>query len=144
MLNSLASGDVTINRTCTVALSHASFSHVELNCRDDDDNTEDSSLDQDAVIGAQSRTHFSRTPVKYSRACIPKVSSLPLLAATLSGSEAISSLLEMGSSSRSASPDTRGRRKRFEITPETARIVAKLQPPNGNQRCCQPEEATPL
>ncbi|XP_077185452.1 GEM-interacting protein isoform X3 [Paroedura picta] len=116
---------------------------VELNGTDDED-TEDSLLDQDAVIGTQSRMRFSRTPVKYSRAFLPKVSSLPLLAAALSGSEVISSLLEMGSNSRSASPDTRGRRKRFEITPETARIVAKLQPPKENQECCQSKEATPL
>nr|XP_056705609.1 GEM-interacting protein [Euleptes europaea] len=123
--------------------SPVSRDSVELNCTDDDD-AEDCSLDQDAVIGRQSRTRFSRMPVKYARAFIPKVSSLPLLAAALSGSEAISSLLEMGSNSRGTSPDTRGRRKRFEITPETARIVAKLQPQDGNQGCCQPDQVTPL
>ncbi|XP_015283244.1 PREDICTED: GEM-interacting protein isoform X1 [Gekko japonicus] len=144
-------GDVAENGSSTSASNepcteqtHSTVSRdsVELSCTDDD--TEDSSLDQDAVIGTQSRTRFSRTPVKYSRAFIPKVSSLPLLAAALSGSDVISSLLETGLSSRSSSPDTRGRRKRFEITPETARIVAKLQPQNGNQDCCQTEEATPL
>ncbi|XP_048338913.1 GEM-interacting protein-like, partial [Sphaerodactylus townsendi] len=126
--------------------STVSRDSVELNCMDDDD-TEDCTLDQGAVISRQSRTRFCRVPVKYAHAFIPRVSSLPLLAAALSGSEAIGNLLDvgsMGSSSRSASPDTRGRHKRFEITPQTARIVAKLQPHNGNQGCCQSDEATAL
>ncbi|XP_054859663.1 GEM-interacting protein isoform X2 [Eublepharis macularius] len=132
------------HKQCTEqTLSPVSRDSVELNCTDDDE-TEDYSLDQDAVIGTQSRARFSRMPVKYTRPFVPRVSSLPRLAAALSGSEAVSGLVEMGSSSRSASPDTRARRKHFEITPETARIVAKLQPQNGNQGCHQSEEATPL
>ncbi|XP_039206305.1 GEM-interacting protein isoform X2 [Crotalus tigris] len=105
---------------------------VELNSTDDTE-LQDFILDPEVTLNPQSRGRFSRMPVKHPRTIIPKVSSLPLLAAVLSNSEAASSWLETSPSSRSASPDTSGKRKHFKITPETARIVSKLQPQNGTQ-----------
>ncbi|KAM3844043.1 GEM-interacting protein isoform 2-T2 [Vipera latastei] len=105
---------------------------VELNSTNDPE-LQDFILDPEVALNPQSRGRFSRMPVKHPRTIIPKVSSLPLLAAVLSNSEAASSWLETRPSSRSASPDTSGKRKHFEITPETARIVSKLQPAHGTQ-----------
>lgn len=107
-------------------------SHSELNSTNDPE-LQDFILDPEVALNPQSRGRFSRMPVKHPRTIIPKVSSLPLLAAVLSNSEAASSWLETRPSSRSASPDTSGKRKHFEITPETARIVSKLQPAHGTQ-----------
>ncbi|XP_063149041.1 GEM-interacting protein [Candoia aspera] len=117
-------------------LNSISRDPVELNSTDDAE-LKDSTLDLEVTLSPQSRGRFSRMPVKHPRTIIPRVSSLPLLAAVLSNSEAASGLLETGPSSRSASPDTCGKRKHFEMTPETARIVSKLQPQNGTQDYCQ-------
>nr|XP_060619848.1 GEM-interacting protein isoform X2 [Anolis sagrei ordinatus] len=101
---------------------------VDLNSRD---NTElkDSLLEPDPEIGPQSRGRFSRVPVKHPRAIIPKAATLPLPTASHSSSEAGEARR------RSASPDPRGKCKRFEITPETARIVSKLQPLQSSPDC---------
>uniref|UniRef100_A0A803TIP7 GEM interacting protein n=1 Tax=Anolis carolinensis TaxID=28377 RepID=A0A803TIP7_ANOCA len=101
---------------------------VEVNSRDSTE-PKDSLLDPDPEIGPQSRGRFSRVPVKHPRAIIPKAATLPLPTASLSSSEA------GGASRRSASPDPRGKCKRFEITPETARIVSKLQPLRSSPDC---------
>ncbi|KAH0628962.1 hypothetical protein JD844_010632, partial [Phrynosoma platyrhinos] len=116
---------------------------VELNSRASTE-SKDSLLDPDAMISQQSRGHFSRMPVKHPRTIVPKAATLPLLAASLSSSEASGGLLEQGASRRSASPDPRGKRKHFEITPETARIVSKLQPLQGSSDCHPAEEGMPL
>ncbi|XP_062975368.1 GEM-interacting protein [Elgaria multicarinata webbii] len=116
---------------------------VELNSKDSTE-LKDSLLDPDATISPHSRGRFSRMPVKHTRTIIPKVSSPPLLVAALSNPEAVSGLLEPGRSSRSASPDTRGKRKHFEITPETARIVSKFHSHNESQDSCQAELGIPL
>ncbi|KAG8129716.1 hypothetical protein E2320_016436 [Naja naja] len=105
---------------------------VELN-RTNDTELQDFILDPEVILNPQSRGRFNRMPVKHPRTVIPKVSSLPLLAAVLSNSEAVSNRLETSPSRRSASPDTSGKRKHFEITRETARIVSKLQPHNGTE-----------
>lgn len=121
------------------------FPLTELNSEDSAE-SKHSPLDPDP-ISSQTRGRFSRMPVKHPRTVIPKVPSLSLLTATLSSQQAVSDLLESSPSSRSASPDTRGNRKHFEAakhTPETARIVSKLQDHNGNQDCCQPELRTQL
>uniref|UniRef100_A0A8C6VT10 GEM interacting protein n=1 Tax=Naja naja TaxID=35670 RepID=A0A8C6VT10_NAJNA len=98
-----------------------------------DTELQDFILDPEVILNPQSRGRFNRMPVKHPRTVIPKVSSLPLLAAVLSNSEAVSNRLETSPSRRSASPDTSGKRKHFEITRETARIVSKLQPHNGTE-----------
>uniref|UniRef100_A0ABM5FPQ2 GEM-interacting protein isoform X2 n=1 Tax=Pogona vitticeps TaxID=103695 RepID=A0ABM5FPQ2_9SAUR len=116
---------------------------VELNSRDDTE-PKDPLCDLDASVCPQSRGRFSRLPVKHPRANIPRVSSLALLATTLSGLESGSGLLQPGSNSRSASPDTRGKRKHLEITPETARIVSKFQSLNGSQEESSAELGMPL
>ncbi|XP_053149159.1 GEM-interacting protein [Hemicordylus capensis] len=124
----------------------ASRETVELNSKGSTE-PKDSALASDAMTCPQSRVRFSRMPVKHPRTVTPKVPSLPLLAAHLASSDTISGFLEPGSNSRSASPDTRGKRKHFETakhTPETARIVSKLQPPDGNQDSCQVELEIPL
>ncbi|XP_026529606.1 GEM-interacting protein isoform X2 [Notechis scutatus] len=105
---------------------------VELN-RTNDTELQDFILDPEVTLNPQSRGRFNRMPVKHPRTVIPKVSSLPLLAAVLSNSEAVINRLETSPSRRSASPDTSGKRKHFEITRETARIVSKLQPQNGTE-----------
>uniref|UniRef100_A0A8C6VQI5 GEM interacting protein n=1 Tax=Naja naja TaxID=35670 RepID=A0A8C6VQI5_NAJNA len=114
------------------SLSDSFFSHSELN-RTNDTELQDFILDPEVILNPQSRGRFNRMPVKHPRTVIPKVSSLPLLAAVLSNSEAVSNRLETSPSRRSASPDTSGKRKHFEITRETARIVSKLQPHNGTE-----------
>ncbi|XP_061470454.1 GEM-interacting protein isoform X2 [Rhineura floridana] len=116
---------------------------VELNSRNGTE-LSNSILEPNVIMSPQCRRRFSRMPVKHPRTVIPNVSSLPLLAAALSSSESVSALLAPGTSSRSASPDTRGKRKHFEITPETARIVSKFEPHNGSQDCCQADLETPL
>ncbi|XP_032068099.1 GEM-interacting protein isoform X2 [Thamnophis elegans] len=105
---------------------------VELN-RTNDIELQDFILDPEVTLNPQSRGRFNRMPIKHTRTIIPQVSSLPLLAAVLSNSEAAGSRLEANPSRRSASPDTSGKRKHFEITPETARIVSKLQTQNGTE-----------
>ncbi|KAJ7317599.1 hypothetical protein JRQ81_003761 [Phrynocephalus forsythii] len=110
----------------------------------DDTELKDPLSDLEASLIPQSRGRFSRLTVKQLQANIPRVSSLSLLAATLSGSEEGNGLLELGANSRSASPDARGKRKHFEITPETARIVSKLQPLNGSQEESSAEPGMPL
>ncbi|XP_066471240.1 GEM-interacting protein [Tiliqua scincoides] len=130
---------------CTSQTDAVNRDTIELN-NEDGCESKHSLLDPDA-ISSQTRGRFSRMPVKHPRSVIPKVPSLPLLTATLSSQQAKSGLLESSPSSRSASPDTRGNRKHFETakhTPETARIVSKLQAHNGNQDCCQPDLGTPL
>lgn len=107
-------------------------SHSELN-RTNDTELQDFILDPEVTLNPQSRGRFNRMPVKHPRTTIPKVSSLPLLAAVLSNSEVAGSRLETSPSRRSASPDTSGKRKHFEITRETARIVSKLQAQNGTE-----------
>ncbi|KAJ6634403.1 hypothetical protein lerEdw1_014039, partial [Lerista edwardsae] len=130
---------------CTLQTDTVNRDTMELNSEDGAE-SKHSPLDPDA-ISSQTRGRFSRMPVKHPRTVIPKGSTLPLLTATLSSQQAISDFLEPSPSSRSASPDTRGNRKHFETakhTPETARIVSKLQTHNGNQGCCQPELGTQL
>ncbi|CAI5764972.1 GEM-interacting protein isoform X1 [Podarcis lilfordi] len=117
---------------------------IELNSSDGTKQN-DAILDPEAAnVSPQNRGRFSRMPVKHPRTVTPKVSSLPLLAATMAGSEAGGRLLEQGTNSRSNSPDTRGQRKHFEITPETARIVSKFQTQNGSQDCCPAGLENPL
>ncbi|XP_044287262.1 GEM-interacting protein isoform X3 [Varanus komodoensis] len=116
---------------------------VELNSRNCA-KQKDSLLDPDTMLSPHPRGRFSRMPVKHARTMIPRVSTLPLLVTALSNSEAVSGLLEPGTSSRSSSPDTRGKCKHFEITPETARIVSKLHPVNDNQDGCPNELETLL
>ncbi|XP_058023472.1 GEM-interacting protein isoform X3 [Ahaetulla prasina] len=105
---------------------------VELN-RTNDTELQDFILDPEVTLNPQSRGRFNRMPVKHPRTIIPKVSSLSLLTAVLSNSEAASSRLETSPNRRSASPDISGKRKHFSITPETARIVSKLQAQNGTE-----------
>ncbi|ETE70985.1 GEM-interacting protein, partial [Ophiophagus hannah] len=136
--NSLKQANTNEVLSSNQRLSNASFeilffsSHSELN-RTNDTELQDFILDPEVTHNPQSRGRFNRMPVKHPRTVIPKVSSLPLLAAVLSNSEAVSNRLETSPSRRSASPDTSGKRKHFEITRETARIVSKLQPQNGTE-----------
>ncbi|XP_034957635.1 GEM-interacting protein isoform X2 [Zootoca vivipara] len=117
---------------------------IELNSSDGNKQN-DAILDPEATnVSPQTRGRFSRMPVKHLRTVTPKVPSLPLLAATMAGSEAGSSLLEQGTNSCSNSPDTGGQRKHFEITPETGRIVSKFQTQNGSQDCCTAGLENPL
>ncbi|KAM6364734.1 GEM-interacting protein [Pluvialis apricaria] len=120
----------------------------------EDSMQEKTDSDSDTVPGTQPKCHFSRQPVKYIRAqaktkpVIPKSSSLPLRTTTLANvavecgaegnltdsSSTTKDVLE--ESARNSSTDAgtlrqrsggRQQLKRFEITQETARIVAKFK-----------------
>ncbi|XP_023562967.1 GEM-interacting protein isoform X2 [Octodon degus] len=108
---------------------------------------------EDALLGTQSRGHFSRQPVKYPRGGLRPVtqqlSGLALVASKLC-EEAPVPVMSGGSlraaTSREGSPLRRAPLpKHFEITQETARLLSKLDSKAVPRATClpepQPEEA---
>ncbi|XP_007943682.1 GEM-interacting protein [Orycteropus afer afer] len=95
---------------------------------------------EDSLLGAQSRGHFSRQPVKYPRGGVRPVthqlSSLALVASKLCEETTVTSvprgsLRGRGSGPAAASPEGSPLRrnplpKHFEITQETARLLSKV------------------
>lgn len=96
---------------------------------------------EDSLLGTQSRAHFSRQPIKYTRGGMRPIthqlSSLALVASKLCEEDPVLPTPQEGSLQRRGEPDGNPRRrsplpKNLKITQETARLLAKL-----------PEEAVP-
>nr|XP_015844415.1 GEM-interacting protein [Peromyscus maniculatus bairdii] len=116
---------------------------------------------EDSLLGTQSRGHFSRQPVKYSRGGVRPVthqlSSLALVASKLCEETPVTvSTVHRGSlrgrslGPAAASPDGSPLRrnplpKHFEITQETARLLSKLDSESVSRTSCcadaEPEES---
>lgn len=116
---------------------------------------------EDLLLVAQSRGHFSRQPVKYSRGGVRPVthqlSSLALVASKLCEETPITvsavhrgSLRARGLGPAAASPEGSTLRrnplpKHFEITQETARLLSKLDSEAVSRASCcadpEPEES---
>lgn len=116
---------------------------------------------EDVLLGAQSRGHFSRQPVKYSRGGVRPVthqlSSLALVASKLCEETPVivsavhrGSLRGRGLGPAAASPEGSTLRrnplpKHFEITQETARLLSKLDSEAVSRTTCcadpEPEES---
>lgn len=96
---------------------------------------------EDSLLGTQSRAHFSRQPIKYTRGGMRPIthqlSSLALVASKLCEEDPVLPTPQEGSLHRRGELDGNPRRrsplpKNLKITQETARLLAKL-----------PEEAVP-
>lgn len=117
---------------------------------------------EDLALGAQSRGHFSRQPVKYSRGGVRPVthqlSSLALVASKLCEETPFTvsavhrgSLRVRGLGPAAASPEGSSTLRRnplpkhFEITQETARLLSKLNSDAVSKTTCcadpEPEES---